>query len=217
MLKGQHHTNKSKIKISQSMSKFLSSHKVNSYRFRNGNIPWNKGKIGIYSKEHIEKIRNSHLGSKNHFFGKHHTKESKIMMGVKGRVISIETKEKLRNGRLGKHHSLESRKIMSLVHKGERSYLWKGGISFENKRIRASIEFRIWREAVFARDNWTCQKCKIRGGVLHPHHIKSFAEYPKLRFEIDNGQTLCKKCHKRIHKDCRKALEKLGCRIKEGK
>jgi len=77
----------------------------------------------------------------------------------------------------------------------------KHGNTKENIRIRASIESRLWREAVFARDNYTCQKCSKRGGRLHPHHMKSFAEYPELRFAIDNGQTLCVTCHALEHPD----------------
>jgi len=79
---------------------------------------------------------------------------------------------------------------------------WKGGVSPENEKQRKSIQFRLWREAVFARDNWTCQECGKRcNEELHPHHIKSFAEYPELRFALDNGITLCKQCHRERHKD----------------
>jgi 5-methylcytosine-specific restriction endonuclease McrA len=75
--------------------------------------------------------------------------------------------------------------------------------------IRAGIDFRLWREAVFARDNWTCQRCLKRGGqILHPHHIKSFAKYPELRFAIDNGTTLCRDCHKLEHKKDEKKQNK---------
>ena len=62
------------------------------------------------------------------------------------------------------------------------------------------MEFRLWREAVFARDNWTCQKYGIKGGRLHPHHIKNFSEYPELRFAVDNGITFSEKAHKEFHK-----------------
>lgn len=84
--------------------------------------------------------------------------------------------------------------------KGKYSPTWKGGITPLHHKIRQSIEYRLWREAVFARDNWTCQKCKKRGSNLEAHHIKRFKEYPELRFAIDNGQTLCIKCHNKTKK-----------------
>jgi len=75
---------------------------------------------------------------------------------------------------------------------------WKGGISSENRRIRNSADFKYWREAVFKRDKWTCQKCG-RKRRLHPHHIKAFALYPELRFAVDNGITYCETCHVSYH------------------
>lgn len=72
---------------------------------------------------------------------------------------------------------------------------WKGGITPLNQKIKNGIEYRLWREAVYSRDNWTCQECGTRGGRLNAHHIKPFAKFPELRFAIDNGITLCIKCH----------------------
>jgi hypothetical protein len=66
---------------------------------------------------------------------------------------------------------------------------------------RHNKEYIDWRKSVFERDLYTCQKCKVRGGSLEAHHIKLFKDYIELRYEINNGMTLCKKCHKQTHKE----------------
>jgi 5-methylcytosine-specific restriction endonuclease McrA len=83
---------------------------------------------------------------------------------------------------------------------GEKNPAWRGGITPENHKLRNTIEYDLWRNAVFARDNWTCQKCGIRGHVLHSHHIKPFARFPEFRTSIENGLTVCNSCHRKIHK-----------------
>ena len=123
----------------------------------------------------------------------------------KHKPCSDKTKIKIGDGNRGKKKIMDCdiiklRKKISEALKGKKSYLWKGGINSINNTIRKGIEFRLWREAVFARDNWTCEKCKIKGGKLHPHHILNFAQYPELRFAIDNGITLCADCHRKFHK-----------------
>ena len=79
---------------------------------------------------------------------------------------------------------------------GVNHYRWKGGITPVNEAIRKSLEYRLWREAVFRRDDYTCQECGERGVELHADHIKPFAFFPELRFAIDNGLTLCVLCHR---------------------
>ena len=147
--------------------------------------------------------------------GKKHLEESKHKMSEshKGLKHSEETIKKMSEAHKGKpsgilgkswgHHTKETRRKLSETHKGEKNYRWKGGIESENRRIRKGIEFRLWREAVFTRDNWTCQRCLQRGRELHPHHIQNFAQFPELRFAIDNGITFCKSCHQEFHKKYR--------------
>jgi len=75
---------------------------------------------------------------------------------------------------------------------------WKGGVSLKRERLRLGPELKVWRRAVFKRDNYKCQKCE-NGTPLHAHHIKEFAKYPELRFEVSNGLTVCAGCHGKIH------------------
>ena len=91
------------------------------------------------------------------------------------------TKESQKRGgqkRRGRKMPLEVRKKISLSMKGEKSYLWKGGISSVNKKVRGSMEYREWRKSVFEIDNYTCKKCKQKGGKLEADHILPFAYFP---------------------------------------
>ena len=93
-------------------------------------------------------------------------------------------------------------KRISKLPRGENHPNWKGGITPINEKIRKSREYKIWRKAIFERDNYTCVWCRKKSGkgvkvFLQADHIKPFALYPELRFALDNGRTLCKECHRR--------------------
>lgn len=94
---------------------------------------------------------------------------------------------------------LETRRKQSESHllRREKSNFWKGGITKISQAIRNSFNMTIWRESVFKRDDWTCQECEKRGGILNAHHILSFAKFIDYRFDINNGTTLCQDCHKK--------------------
>jgi len=64
----------------------------------------------------------------------------------------------------------------------------------------ASPQYCQWRSKIYERDDYTCQSCFKRGVRLHAHHIKSWANYPRLRYNINNGITLCVFCHRQEHK-----------------
>ena len=88
-----------------------------------------------------------------------------------------------------------SRRNWSQRQVGEKSHRWEGGKTQKNTLLRNDIEYKMWREEVFNRDNFTCVLCKERGGNLTADHIKPWALYPALRFDVENGRTLCRHCH----------------------
>jgi len=94
---------------------------------------------------------------------------------------------------------------------GKEHYNWKGGISKLAKLLWQTAEYQRWRSDVFERDNWICQTCGKRGGGrLEAHHIKELylilkeyniktmeqARNCKELWDIENGITLCRECHK---------------------
>lgn len=58
------------------------------------------------------------------------------------------------------------------------------------------------RQMCFKRDGWLCQICgkSIDEVQLHCHHIEGYAQNPMLGNDIENVITLCKECHKEVHK-----------------
>jgi 5-methylcytosine-specific restriction endonuclease McrA len=81
---------------------------------------------------------------------------------------------------------------------GPRSTSWKGGISFRTERGRLNIELRRWKKAVIERDGGRCRKCGATDDI-HAHHVKPWADFPKLRFALSNGIAICVDCHSRVH------------------
>lgn len=79
---------------------------------------------------------------------------------------------------------------------GSAHWNWKGGTP---KRSLNTKKYKDWRDAVYKRDNYTCQKCFKSGCYLNAHHIIFWSESKDLRFDINNGITLCVKCHNTTH------------------
>lgn len=131
-------------------------------------------------------------------FSRFHEFDFKALPAWKDRHYTDEQKQKIssiKKGCKGTPHTMEHREYMSRIMRGAKNWQWKGGIKSENTRTRKSFEYRIWRTSVFERDDYTCQICEVRGGKLEADHIKLFSLYPELRFDINNGRTLCKTCH----------------------
>ena len=66
-----------------------------------------------------------------------------------------------------------------------------------NQNWRKTRDYRLWRVTVIRRDK-TCVCC---GAHKHrqAHHLENGAHNPDLRFDPDNGVTLCRKCHTALH------------------
>ena len=168
---------------------FLKGHKkiAGSGSFKKGH-QINKGKP--CSKETKEKIRNTRNAHKEEYIGEKSGawKGGKPKCAICKKTIS--------------YSALYCHKCSGKIRSGENSMFWKGGKMKEYSlllQIRKSREYNQWRKKIFERDNYICQKCKIRGGCLQAHHIYDFSDYPKLRLVISNGITFCKKCHKLFH------------------
>lgn len=114
-----------------------------------------------------------------------HTPEVRTRMSIlkKGKSLSEDHKRKISNGML----------------KGELSPNWiKDRTTLAKKQERNDYAYCEWRKQVWLRDNFTCKianpDCK---GKIEAHHILGWTEYPELRYQVNNGITLCHAHHPR--------------------
>jgi len=196
MKKNTKHTKKTKKKLSLAQSKWQKTH----------DNPFTSKK---HTKETKQKMRLKALGRKSPFKNKYHTKESKKKIQKNHADMSGD-----KNPMFGVHRF------------GKDSPHWQGGITELHFWIRSLNESKEWKFEIFKRDNYTCQKCNYNGHNIEAHHIKEFAkllseflkEYDQFSpiedketlirlamkwkpfWDIDNGKTLCKDCHKNIRK-----------------
>jgi hypothetical protein len=184
--------------------------KISKTWFRDGDIPWNRGKKpsletrrklsealrgrkawnkGKKLPEDVKK-KLSELAKGKHWSPKTEFKKGQYA-GAKNPAKRMSVRRKIREAKIGRPH---------LNQRGENHPNWKGGITPPNEKLRRTLKYKTWRRAVFARDNWTCQKCKQRGATLHAHHFHNFATHFLHRTSVQNGITLCKTCHTKFHK-----------------
>lgn len=177
-------------------------HKNKLRNLRLGKAPWNKGKkLGFipscaYKKGHIPWSTGKKLP---------HSIEWKKNMSerLKGHIVSEETRLKI--------SIINSKPAPWLA--GEKSYLFnkfgenhprwiKDRTKLKKSNRKGDTAFREWRMNVYRRDNF---KCKIFNqdcvGRIEAHHILRWADHPELRYEINNGITLCHFHHPRKRQD----------------
>lgn len=117
--------------------------------------------------------------------------------------------EKNRQSHIGKRHSEETKEKMSESHKknknspwfrlGENHHRWiKDRSLLKKKQERNDSAYQVFVKQVKNRDDWKCkmnnEDCK---GYCIVHHILPWREFPELRYEINNGITLCHFHHPR--------------------
>ncbi|GAH13905.1 unnamed protein product, partial [marine sediment metagenome] len=173
MIKGFHHTKEAKKKIGQASR---------------GRVPWNKGiPCKKETKEKLKIVQKGKHYSPNTQFKKGHKPwhANKSMPDYYKKSLSNAKLQKPTRYWLGKQR-LDMRKS---INKRNLRHVEMGRLEYVN-----------WRRLVFQRDNFTCIVCEKVGGRLNAHHLKSWKNYPKLRYKINNGITLCKECHLKVHK-----------------
>lgn len=176
-----------------------------------GKPAWNKGKkMPPLSEETRRKIGLAGLG-------RHHTEEAKkkIRAGHIGKIVSEKTRKRISISKTGIPSGSRGKKRPKTT--GKNNWHWRGGITPLNQKIRTSLEYKIWRGAVFKRDNFTCVWCgfKSSGGNFMPinadHYPKRFSDICRENniksleealnceelWDINNGRTLCINCHKK--------------------
>lgn len=94
----------------------------------------------------------------------------------------------------------EVRRKMSVAKRGKYlgpdNWNWKGGVRVDPERNR--YRSKQWVKSVKTRDGWKCVDCGSTE-KLHAHHVKRWKHHPDLRYDIDNGKTLCHSCHEIAH------------------
>lgn len=150
-----------------------------------GQKAWNKG---IPLKDQINEITNKE-------------RKRKISIGLRlaykeGRKRKLFGRKKSKNELIKQSLSLKKAYAEGRMSKGESHWNWKGGITSTKKKIFRSLEYKLWRIEVFERDNYTCQECGKVGGKIQADHIKRWADFPEVVFDLKNGQTLCIDCHR---------------------
>jgi len=87
-----------------------------------------------------------------------------------------------------------------LIYKGTNHHNWNHKLSKQDRLLDRDINKVLkLKQAVIKRDKRTCQCCHKKKKILHNHHLEGYHWCKELRFEVSNGVTLCKDCHKNFH------------------
>ena len=104
---------------------------------------------------------------------------------------------------LSSHNSKRCVKCNAKSRVGENHPMWiVDRTKLSKKQERGDMAYKEWRKQVWLRDNF---KCKISNpdcrGRIEAHHILGWTAHPELRYEVNNGITLCHNHHPRKRSD----------------
>lgn len=186
--------------------KILPEYHKKSLRVLKSKPAWNKGQTKNTNKSLLQMSIKSSGSNNPKWKPEIHTNEKILCKCGCGKLIN--KYDKRGRKRYYKRSHNKENLFTTENNSGKNSYSWKGGIFSEHDRIRHTEEYNQWRLSVYKRDWYKCQKCGSKKNII-AHHIKYFSEYPELRFDKNNGITLCRSCHFRLHLE-----EKRLCQIK---
>ncbi len=63
--------------------------------------------------------------------------------------------------------------------------------------LKQTPEYKLWRANIYQRDKWKCKICG-RNERIEAHHIYPLRSHYEKRLDLNNGITLCFKCHRLI-------------------
>lgn len=156
--------------------------------FRKGQKPWNKGK----------KVGESHpqMGFQkgNTKWNNSNTRSTQFKQGSRP---SPSTEFK-------KGHSPWNKGKEWLEMRGANNPAWVEDREKVAKNNRSKDEYdndvtyKIWMRQIKNRDGWQCKIDNFDcSGSKYAHHILNWVDYPELRYELNNGITLCHAHHPR--------------------
>ncbi len=183
-------------------------------KFKKGNIPWNKGLKASDNEKIAKSVKKMYearklIGGPNK--GKKFPKwwREKLSDAHKGVKLSEYHLKRRSEGQKGLKKSMKWRiKMSKSCRIGENNHFWKGGVAKITIRLRKTVEYRIWRDLIYKRDNYKCVLCGSNkrlevdhiipfSKIMEENNIKSFEQGIECNqlWDINNGRVLCHECH----------------------